>query len=161
MKASPDEYTQCFHSLLQRPEFGNMPDDQEHACQMCRQARHSRGSPGTSKEDNESRMPHRHDVVVQDLFSCWIHSYPVKKIKLQRHDDTTAIPASLTHSGKNVHRHSHQFARGARRVSEGSVSVLVKSGPTEGWWKDAMECCWYLRDVHDPLTDGQTAIKID
>ena len=43
-----------------------------------------------------------------------------------------------------------------RRVKEGTSAVLLQSGLNESWWADSMECCSYLRNVTDLLSDGKT-----
>ena len=42
-----------------------------------------------------------------------------------------------------------------RRVKEGTSAVLLQSGLNENWWADSMECCTYLRNVTDLLSDGK------
>ena len=42
------------------------------------------------------------------------------------------------------------------RVKEGTSAVLLQSGLNEHWWADFMECCTYLRNVTDLLSDGKT-----
>ena len=46
--------------------------------------------------------------------------------------------------------------RAVRRVKEGTSAVLSQSGMNENWWADSMECCTYLRNVTDLLSDGKT-----
>ena len=46
--------------------------------------------------------------------------------------------------------------RAVRRVKEGTSAVLLQSGLNESWWADSMECCTYLRNVTDLLSDGKT-----
>ena len=43
-----------------------------------------------------------------------------------------------------------------RRVKEGTFAVLLQSGLNENWWADSMECCTYLRNIQDLLSDGKT-----
>ena len=43
-----------------------------------------------------------------------------------------------------------------RRVKEGTSAVLLQSGLDENWWADSMECCTYLRNVTDLLSDGKS-----
>ena len=35
-------------------------------------------------------------------------------------------------------------------------AVLLQSGLNENWWADSIECCTYLRNVTDLLSDGKT-----
>ena len=42
------------------------------------------------------------------------------------------------------------------RVKEGTFAVLLQSGLNESWWADSMECCTYLRNVTDLLSEGKT-----
>ena len=46
--------------------------------------------------------------------------------------------------------------RAVRRVKEGTSAVLLQSGLDEKWWADSMECCCYLRNIQDLLSDGKT-----
>ena len=43
-----------------------------------------------------------------------------------------------------------------RRVKEGTSAVLLQSGLDESWWADSMECCTYLQNIQDLLSDGKT-----
>ena len=43
-----------------------------------------------------------------------------------------------------------------RRVKEGTSAVVLQSGLNENWWADSVECCTYLRNVTDLLSDGKT-----
>ena len=43
-----------------------------------------------------------------------------------------------------------------RRIKEGTSAVLLQSGLEEKWWADSMECCCYLRNIQDLLSDGKT-----
>ena len=45
--------------------------------------------------------------------------------------------------------------RAVRRVKEGTSAVLLQSGLNESW-ANSMECCTYLRNVTDLLSDGKT-----
>ena len=46
--------------------------------------------------------------------------------------------------------------RAVRRVEEGTSTVLLQSGLDENWWADSMECCTYLRNIQDLLSDEKT-----
>ena len=46
--------------------------------------------------------------------------------------------------------------RAVRRVKEGTSAVVLQSGLNEIWWADSMQCCTYLRNVTDLLSDGKT-----
>ena len=46
--------------------------------------------------------------------------------------------------------------RAVRRVKEGTSAVLLQSGLDENWWADSMECCTYLRNIQDVLSDRKT-----
>ena len=54
--------------------------------------------------------------------------------------------------------------RAVRRVKEGTSAVLLQSGLDvkwwdETWWADSMECFCYLRNVQDPLADGENSLR--
>ena len=46
--------------------------------------------------------------------------------------------------------------RAVRRVKEGTSATLLQSRLDEKWWADPMECCTYLRNIQDLLSDGKT-----
>ena len=45
--------------------------------------------------------------------------------------------------------------RAVCRVKEGTSAVLLQSSLDENWWADSMECCAYLRNIQDLLSDGK------
>ena len=46
--------------------------------------------------------------------------------------------------------------KAVRRIKEGTSAALLQSGLDEKWWADSMECCCYLRNIQDLLSDGKT-----
>ena len=40
-------------------------------------------------------------------------------------------------------------------MKEGTSAVLLQSGLDEKWWSDSIECCCFLRNVQDLLSDGK------
>ena len=65
---------------------------------------------------------------------------------------------SWNHCTSTPHRsETHRIAeRVVRRIKEGTSAVLLQPGLNESWWADSMECCTYLRNVTDLLSDGKT-----
>ena len=65
---------------------------------------------------------------------------------------------SWNHCSSTPHRsETHEIAESAmRRMKEGTSAVLLQSGLDEKWWADSMECCCYLRNIQDLLSDGKT-----
>ena len=130
----------------------------------------------------ESRNNHRYAVVVQDLATQWIQSYPCKnktsqetqrslqkfleperKPKVIYTDNSSEFgkaceDLSWNHCTSTPHRSETNgiAERAVRRVKEGTSAVLLQSGPNESWWADSMECYTYLRNVTDLLSDGKT-----
>ena len=124
-------------------------------------------------EGCESRNNHRYAVVVQDLATQWIQSYPCKtktsqetQRSLQKFLEPNRKPKviytdnslefgkacedlSWSHCTSTPHRAVH-------RVKEGTSAVLLQSGLDEKWWADSMECFSYLRIIQDLLSDGIT-----
>ena len=47
--------------------------------------------------------------------------------------------------------------RAVRRVKERTSSILLQSGLGEQWWAESMECCCFLRNVQDLLSDEKTS----
>ena len=130
----------------------------------------------------ESRNNHRYAILVQDLATQWIQSYPCKtktsqetqrslqkfleperKPKVIYTDnsldfDKACEDLSWNHCTSTPHRsETNGIAAGAvRRVREGTSAVLLESGLNESWWTDSMECYTFLRNVQDLLSDGKT-----
>ena len=134
-------------------------------------------------EESESRINHRYAVVVQDLATQQLQSYPCKTKKssqetqksLRKFPEPTRKPKviytvnalefgkaceelSWNHCTSTPHRsETHGIAeRAVRRVQEGTSAVLLPSGLDNEWWADSMKCYCYLRDFLDLLSDGKT-----
>ena len=133
-------------------------------------------------ESCESRYHHRYAVVVQDLATQWIQAYPCKsktsqetQRSLQKFLEPERKPKviytdnslefgkacedlSWNHCTSTPHRSETNgiAERAVRRVKEGTSAVLLQSGLNESWWANSMECCTYLRNVTDLLSDGKT-----
>ena len=130
-------------------------------------------------EGCESRNNHRYAVVVQDLATQWIQSYPCKTQETQkslqkflepnRNPKVIYIDNSLefgkacedlswNHCTSTPHRSETNgiAERAVCRVKEGTSAVLLQSGVDENWWADSMECKTYLRNIQDILFDGKT-----
>ena len=133
-------------------------------------------------ENCESRNNHRYAVVVQELATKWIQSYPCKTKTLQEthrslqkflepdgkpkvihtHNSvefgTACEDLSWNHCTSTPHRsETNGFAeRAVRRVKEGTSAVLLQSGLNESWWADFMECYTYLQNIQDLLSGGKT-----
>ena len=133
-------------------------------------------------EGCESRNNHRCAVVVQELATQWIQSYPCRtktsqetQRSLQKFLEPDRKPKviytdnsldfgkacedlSWNRCTSTPHRSETNgiAERAVRRVKEGTSAVLVQSGLSESWWADSMECYTYLRNVTDLLSDGKT-----
>ena len=136
-------------------------------------------------ESCESRNNHRYAIVVQDLATQWVQSYPCKtktfqetQRSLQKFLESDRKPKviytdnslefgksceefSWNHCTSTPHRSetSGIAERAVRRVKEGTSAVLLQSGLDEHWWADSMECENYLRNVQDLLSDGKTSYE--
>ena len=124
-------------------------------------------------ESCESRNNHRYAVVVQDLTTQWIQSYPCKtktsqetERSLQKFLEPNRKPKviytnnslefgkaceelSWTHCTSTPHRSETNgiAERAVRRIKEGTSAVLLQSGLDDKWRADSMECCCYLRNI--------------
>ena len=133
-------------------------------------------------EESESRNNHRYAVVVQDLATQWVQSYPcnskssqetqknlmkflepTRKPKVIYTDNSLEFGKSCeelswNHRTSTPHRSETNgiAERAVRRVKEGTSAVLMQSGLDEKWWADSMECYCYLRTIQDLLSDGKT-----
>ena len=87
---------------------------------------------------------------------------PFQKQKVIDADNSLEFGKACEESSWN-HRtstpHSSETNGAVRRIKEGTSAVLLQSGLDEKWWADSMECCCYLRNVQDLLSDGKTPIK--
>ena len=133
-------------------------------------------------EESESRNNLRYAVVVQDLATRWIQSYPCKtkysqetqknlmkfleptrKARVTYTDNSLEFGRSCeelswNHCTSTPHRSGTNgiAERAARRVKEGTSAVLLQSGLDNEWWADSMECYCNLRKIRDLLSDGKT-----
>ena len=130
----------------------------------------------------ESRNNHRYAVVVQDLATQWIQTYPCKtktsqetqrslqkflepnrKLKVIYTDNSLEFgkaceDLSWNHCTSTPHRsETNGIAETAvRTVKEGTSAVLLQSGLGEKRWADPMECFTYLRNIQDLFSGGKT-----
>ena len=126
-------------------------------------------------ENCESRKNHRYAVVVQDLVTQWIQTYPSKtktsqetQRSLQKFLEPDKKPEviytdnsldfgkvcedlSWNHCTSTPQRSETNgiAERAVCRVKEAFSAVLLQSGLNECWWADSMECYTYLRNVTD------------
>ena len=108
-------------------------------------------------ESCESRNNHRYAVVVQDLATQWIQSYPCKTKTSQ--ETQKSLQKFLEPNRKPEVIYTDNFGKACkdpRRVKERTSAVLLQSGLDNEWWTDSMECFTYLRNVQDLLSDGKT-----
>ena len=118
----------------------------------------------------EPRIHHRYAVVVQDLASQWLQSYPYKTKTPQETQKCLMKFLEPTRKPKVIHTDSSlEFGkscedlswnhctstphtsetngiaeRAVRRVKEETSAVLLQSGLDKEWWADSMECCCNL-----------------
>ena len=128
-------------------------------------------------EGSESRNNHRYAVVIQDLATQWLQSYPCKCQETQKSPvkflEATKKPKVIytdnssnceelpwNHCSSTPHRsETNGIAETAvRRVIEGRSAVLLQSGLGNEWWADSMEYLCYLRNIQDLLSDGKDTI---
>ena len=117
-------------------------------------------------EGCESRNNHRYAVVVQDLATQWIESYPCKtktsqetQRSLQKFLEPQRKPKVILYRqffGVWQPETNGIAERAVRTVKEGTSAVLLQSSLDENWWADSVECYTYLRNIQDLLSDGKT-----
>ena len=133
-------------------------------------------------EEGESRNTHGYTVVVQDLATQWIQSYPCKtktsrekekslekfleplqKPKVIYTDNSLEFgkfceDLSWNHSTSTLHRSETNgiAERAVRRIKEGTSAVRPQSGLDEKWSAYSMECFCYMRNVQDLLSSGKS-----
>ena len=124
----------------------------------------------------ESRHNHGYAVVVQDLATQWIQSYPcrtntsqetensLQKLELARKPKVIYADNSIefgkscedlswNHCRSTPHRSETNgiAERAVRKIKEGTSAVL-----DEKWWADSMESYCFLRKIQDLLSDEKT-----
>ena len=133
-------------------------------------------------EGCESRNNHRHTVVVQDVATQWLQSFPCKTKASQETQkspmkflEPTRKPQviytdnslefgksceelSRNHCTSTPHRSETNgiAERAVRRVKEETSAVLLQSGLDNEWSADSMEFYCYLRSIQDKLSGGKT-----
>ena len=168
-------YTQCLHALSEGPKLRYLLEDKITRASCRRRAgtvvprAANSGDLMTAdhkvlSEESESRDNHRYAVVVQDLATQWLQSYPCKTKTSQENQkspmkflEPTRKPKviytdkslefgksceelSWNHCTSTPHgSETHGIAeRAVRRVKEGTSAVLLQSGLDENWWADSM-----------------------
>ena len=132
-----------------------------------------------------SRNNYRCAVVVQDLATQWIQSYPSntktsqetqkslqKFLEPTRKPRVNYIDSSLefgkycedltwNHCTTTPHRSETNgiAERAARTAKEGTSAVLLQSGLDNEWWADSIVCYCYLRNIRGLLSDGKTPFE--
>ena len=122
---------------------------------------------------------HRYAVVVQDLETQWLQSYPCRTKTFQETQKCLMKFLEPTRKRKVIYTvNSLEFGkaceglswnhctstprrsetnviavRAVRRVKEGTSAVLLRSGLDEEWWADSMECHCNLRNIQDLLSE--------
>ena len=133
-------------------------------------------------EGSETRNNHRYAVVVQDLATQCIQSYPCKnknpqetvkslrkflepsqKPKVICTDNSLEIGKSCEELSWNLRTSTPYRSetngiteRAFRQVKVGTSAVLLHSRLDDKWWSDSMECYCYLRNVQDLLAERET-----
>ena len=116
-------------------------------------------------EEGESQNNHRYVVVVQDLATHWIQSYPCKTKTSQETEKISQKFLDPSEKPKVIHTHnSVEFGkacedlswdhctstphrseingiaeRAVRRIKQGTSAVLLQPGLDEKWWADIYE----------------------
>ena len=133
----------------------------------------------------ESRNNHRYAIVVHDLATQWIQSYPCKtktsqetQRSLQKFLEPDRKPKviytdislefgkacedlSWNHCTSTPHRSETNgiAERAVRRVKEGTSAVLLQSGLNGNWWADSMECYTCLRILQISYLMGKLRMR--
>ena len=124
-------------------------------------------------EGCESRNNHRYAIVVQDLATQWIQSYPCNtktsqetKRSLQKFLEPARKPEVIytdnsVEFGKACEELSWNPCTSTPHHSEanGIAAILFQSGLGENWLADFMKCYRYLRNIQDRLSDWKTVYE--
>ena len=123
-------------------------------------------------ENCESRNNHRYAIVVQDLATQWIQSYPCKtktseetQRSLQKFLEPNRTP-TVIHTenslefGKAWEDLSWNHCTSIRHRSETTgIAERAVRRVNENWWADSMERYTNLRHVQDLLSDGKPHMR--
>ena len=114
-------------------------------------------------EDCESRNTHRYAVVVQDLATQWIQSYPCKTKTSQETQRSLQKFLEPNRKPKVIYTdNSLEFGKAFEDLSWNHCTSTPHRSETNGSAEravrcaDSMECCTYLRNIEDLLSDGKT-----
>ena len=136
-------------------------------------------------EDDQSRDHDRMACIILDRFTQWLQGYsapsksaaetrkafrkflgPEMKCKHIYTDNSEEFRKALKdldlpHDTSTPYRSETNGVaeRAVRRVKEGTACALSQSGLNEVWWKYAMQCFCFLRNIVDLLVGQQTAYK--
>ena len=69
------------------------------------------------------------------------------------------FPGIIVHQRQHRSETNEMEERAVRRVKEGTSAELLQSGLGNEFWADSMECCCYLRNIQDLLSDGKHQMK--
>ena len=130
-------------------------------------------------EESESRNNHRYAVVVQDLETPWIHSYPCKTKSSQETLKNFMKFLEPTRKPTVIYTdNSFEFRKSCEELSWNHLYVnttlirnkldcrksspqserrdICQSGLGTEWLADSMECYTLLRSIQDLVSDGKT-----
>ena len=108
-------------------------------------------------EGCESRNNHRYAVVVQDLATQWIQSYPSKTKISQETQRSLQKFLEPDRKPEVIYTDNYlEFGKACEDLSWNHCTSTPHRGQNENWWADSMECYTYLRNVTDLLSDGKT-----
>ena len=112
---------------------------------------------GSKRTRAKQKLPRKHKRSLQKFLE------PDRKPKVIETDNSLEFgkaceDLSWNHCTSTPHRSETNgiAERAVRRVKEGTSAVLLQSGLDENWSADSMECCIYLPNVTDLLSDGKT-----
>ena len=135
------------------------------------------------REESESRNNHRYAVVVQDLATQWVQSYPCEtkssketQKNLMKFLEPTRKPKviftdnylefgkscedlSWNHCTSTPHRSETNGIAERNQCAElrkGHLRYCCTQVWMKNWWADSMECYCYLQNIQDLLSDGKT-----
>ena len=128
--------------------------------------------------EKESRCGHKDALIVQDDLMSWIQSYPMKtkdtsetmsclqgflpppqKLEILYTDSSKEFIEACQDIQWNHDTSTLYRSEAGRRVKERTAVAQVQSGLPGWWWDCAMEDYWSLRNVHDKMAEGKTAVE--
>ena len=112
----------------------------------------------TVEHNSESRNNHQFAAVVQDLTIQWILRRRIYERFLEPSQKPKVIDMNQFMEFSKSCKELSWNRTSCKSSKEGTSAVLLQSGLNEKWWSHSMTCYYYLQNVQNLLTNGNSQI---